>query len=200
MKSNLMRGFRVRCLRHCEHLLNSMNARSIASSSGLCVSISKDRSTVKKSKTPTFLLELPLQVDAQQAQHLRAQFEAARCLYNALLGETMKRLKQMRADPRWQQARLIPKAQKQEGSALFSQLRQDYGFSEYSLHAYATEARTTWIADHIDSNTAQKLATRAYQAANRVCLGQAHGMRNERVEEIRNSLPPRENHTDRPEE
>jgi len=40
---------------------------------------------VKKSKTPTFLLELPLQVDAQQSKHLRAHFEAARGLYSAFL-------------------------------------------------------------------------------------------------------------------
>jgi hypothetical protein len=124
----------------------------------------------KKSKTSTFLLELPLQVSAHQAKQLRAHFEAARGLYNALLGEAMKRLKLMRADPGWQQARNIPKAEKQERFALFSQLRQEYGFSEYALHAYATSARTAWLADHIDSNTAQKLATRAYQAANRVCL------------------------------
>jgi hypothetical protein len=89
----------------------------------------------------------------------------------------MKRLKQMRADERWQQARSIPKVHKQERSALFSQLRQEYGFSEYALHAYATKARTAWLADHLDSNTAQKLATRAYQAANRVCLGQAKSVR-----------------------
>jgi len=132
---------------------------------------------VKKSKTPTFLLELPLQVTSQQAKHLRSHFEAARCLYNALLGEAMKRLKRMRADARWQQALLIPKTHQQERQALFSQLRQAYGFSEYALHAYATTARTSWVASHLDSNTAQKLATRAYQAANRVGLGQARQVR-----------------------
>jgi transposase len=131
----------------------------------------------KRSKTPTFLLELPLQVTPQQASHLRAHFEAARCLYNALLGEAMKRLKHMRTDKRWQEARVIPKVHKQERAARFSELRQEYGFSEYALHAYATKARTAWIADHVDSNTAQKLATRAYQAANRVCLGQAKKVR-----------------------
>jgi hypothetical protein len=89
----------------------------------------------------------------------------------------MKRLKHMRADKRWQEARAILKVHKQERYALFSQLRQEYGFSEYALHAYATKARTAWIADHLDSNTAQKLASRAYQAANRVCLGQAKKVR-----------------------
>src|SRR5690349_1920863 len=132
---------------------------------------------MSRTKTPTFLLELPLQVDDQQAKHLRAHFEAARCLYNALLGEAMKRLSQMRTDVRWQEARRLPKVHQQERNALFSQLRQEYGFSEYALHAYATKARTVWIADHLDSNTAQKLATRAYQAANRVCLGQAKKVR-----------------------
>ena len=95
----------------------------------------------KKSKTSTFLLELPLQITAHQAKHLRAHFEAARCLYNALLGEAMKRLKLMRADPRWQQACNIPKTEKQERIALFSHLRQEYGFSEYALHAYASECQ-----------------------------------------------------------
>ena len=131
----------------------------------------------RSAKTPTFLLEVPLQVNPQQAKHLRAHFEAARCLYNALLGEAMKRLKQMRNDPRWHEARALPKTKKQERQTRFSALRKVYGFSEYALHAYATRVRASWIADHIDSNTAQKLATRAYQAANRVCLGQARKVR-----------------------
>ena len=125
---------------------------------------------MKRSKTPTFLLELPLSVDAGQAKRLRAHFEAARCLYNALLGEALKRLRQMRADPAWQEARAIPQTQKQERKQAFSQLREMYGFSEYALHAYATKVRTSWIADHIDSVMAQTLATRAYQASSESCL------------------------------
>jgi hypothetical protein len=35
---------------------------------------------------PTFMLELPLQVNSQQAKRLRGHFEAARHLYNARLG------------------------------------------------------------------------------------------------------------------
>ncbi len=67
---------------------------------------------VKKSKTPTFLLELPLKVNSGQAGRLRAHLEAARCLYNALLGEALKRMQRMKADPRWQVARAIPRSQK----------------------------------------------------------------------------------------
>jgi len=132
---------------------------------------------VKKSRTPTFLLELPLRVDAGQAKRLHAHFEAARCLYNALLGEAMKRLRAMRADPAWQEARAIPQVHKQERKEAFARLREAYGFSEYALHEFAKEANCSWIADHIDSVMAQTLATRAYQAANRVCLGKAKKVR-----------------------
>src|SRR5262249_23719301 len=51
------------------------------------------------------------------------------------------------------------------------------GFAEYALHAFATQANTSWIADHVDVNTAQTLASRAYHAANRVCVGQARSVR-----------------------
>ena len=132
---------------------------------------------MKRSTTPTFLLELPLSVDAGQAKRLRAHFEAARCLYNTLLGETMRRLRQMRADPAWQEARAIPQTHKQERKEAFSQLRQAYGFSEYALHEFAKTANCAWIADHIDSMMAQTLATRAYRAVNRVCLGEAKNVR-----------------------
>lgn len=135
------------------------------------------RRLVKKSKTPTFLLELPLRVDAGQAKRLRAHFEAARCLYNALPGEALKRLGTMRADPEWQKACAIPKTRKQERKAAFSQLRQVYGFSEYALHTYAKQARCSWIADHLDAMMAQTLATRAYQAVNKVCVGKARKVR-----------------------
>jgi hypothetical protein len=132
---------------------------------------------MKRSKTPTFLLELPLSVDARQARRVHAHFEAARCLYNALLGEAMKRLRAMRADPAWQAARAIPKAHKQERKEAFARLRQMYGFSEYALHDFAKAANCNWIADHIDSMMEQTLATRAYQAVNRVCLGEAKKVR-----------------------
>ena len=132
---------------------------------------------MKRAKTPTFLLELPLRVDWSQERHVRAHLEAARCLYNALLGEAMKRLRRMRNDPAWNKARALPRSQKQERAQAFSALRKNYHFSEYELHEYAKDARCSWIAEHIESTMAQTLATRAYQAANRVCVGKAKRVR-----------------------
>jgi hypothetical protein len=128
-------------------------------------------------KTPTLLLELALSADAGQARRLRAHFETARCLYNVLLGEATSRLRRMRADPQWQEARTISRAKKTERSAAFARLRRSYGFSAYALHAFAKEANCTWLADHLDAVTAQTLATRAYRAANRVCLGKTRRVR-----------------------
>jgi len=85
---------------------------------------------MKRAKTPTFLLELPLQVDWSQERHVRAHLEAARSLYNALLGEAMKRLRCMRDDPAWSKARAIPRSHKQERAQAFSALRKTYRFSE----------------------------------------------------------------------
>lgn len=131
----------------------------------------------KRSKTPTFLLELPLEVEEGQAKRIRAHLEAGRQFYNAVLSEGQKRLRQMRADPAWQAARALPRGQKQERQAAFSRLRQQYGFSETALHAFAKEANCTWIADHLDAVLAQTLATRAYRALNQVCLGKASRVR-----------------------
>src|SRR5216683_1499445 len=130
-----------------------------------------------RTKTPTFQLELPLVADAGQVARLGAHLEVGRQFYNAVLSAGQRRLRSMRADPAWQVARAIPRTQKQERRAAFSALRRRYGFSEYALHAYAKTARVCWIADHLDAVLAQTLATRAYHALNRVCVGEARRVR-----------------------
>jgi hypothetical protein len=133
--------------------------------------------THPKEKTPTFLLELPLVVEAGQAARLRAHLEAGRQFYNAVLSAGQRRLRQMRADPAWQLARAIPRTHTQERRTAFSALRERYGFSEYAFHELARELRVSWLADHLDAVLAQTLATRAYRALNRVCVGEARRVR-----------------------
>jgi hypothetical protein len=132
---------------------------------------------VPRQKTPTFLLELPLEIHAGQAKRIRGHLEASRQLYNAVLSEGQRRLRRMRGDPAWQAARAILPIRKHERAAAFRALREQYGFSEYALHEYAKRARQAWIADHLDAVLAQTLATRAYRALNRVCLGEARRVR-----------------------
>jgi len=131
----------------------------------------------KKSKTATFLVELPVVVEEGAARRVRAHLEAARQLYNALLSEGLHRLRQMRANPAWQTARDLPRSQKQARKHAFAALREQYGFNEYALHAAAKTLRVSWLTEHVDSTMAQTLATRAYQALNRVCVGEARRVR-----------------------
>jgi hypothetical protein len=138
---------------------------------------SAEQQTRTRKPTPTLLLELPLQVTPGQAKRLRAHLEAARQFYNAVLCEGQRRLLHMRADLAWQAARAIPRTQKLERQRAFGVLRQQYGFSEYALHDVAKGLNCAWIADHVDAVLAQTLASRAYRALNRVCLGQARRVR-----------------------
>ncbi len=130
-----------------------------------------------RTKTPTFQLELPLVADAGQVARLGAHLEVGRQFYNALLSAGQRRLRRMRADPAWQVARAIPRTQKQERRAAFSALRESYGFSEYAFHDLAKALRVSWLAEHLDAVLAQTLASRAYRALNRVCLGKARRVR-----------------------
>ena len=58
-----------------------------------------DREKEASTHTPTFLLELPVQVNTGQAARLRAHLEVGRQFYNAILSLGLKRLRAMRTDP-----------------------------------------------------------------------------------------------------
>ena len=115
-----------------------------------------------KRNTPSFVLELPLQTNPHHEKQLQARFEAARQFYNACLQEALRRLRLLRESKAFRRARRLNKG-KQRTQA-FRQLNQDHGFLEYSLHSFATTLRRSWLGQHIDSNTAQKLASRAFSA------------------------------------
>lgn len=134
----------------------------------------------KAAKTASFVLELPLCVGSHQAKQLRSRFEAGRNLYNALLSEALKRLKAMRNSEGWQEARALPNRTHEEKKArreAFKAVRTEYDFTEYALHAFMVKARVGWLAEHIDSRTAQALASRAFNATNKLCFGQARKVR-----------------------
>ena len=105
-----------------------------------------------------------------------ARLEAARQLYNACLGEALRRVKLIRQSKDFTLARSL-KRNNPERKVLFKKAREQHDFSEYALHSYSTHIRHSWIGDHIDSNTAQKLATRAYKAVEKVLFGQSKKVR-----------------------
>ena len=64
-----------------------------------------------------------------------------------------------------------------ERTEAFKALNAKLGFSEYALHLYATKIRNSWISNHIDSTVAQKIATRAFKAVQKIAFGQAKRVR-----------------------
>src|SRR5258707_9927264 len=98
----------------------------------------------RSQKTPTFLLELPLVMNAGQAKRIRGHLEAGRQFYNALLSEGQRRLRRMQADPAWQEARAIPRTHKQERRAALSPLRGWHSVFYYPLYPRPPRPPGAW--------------------------------------------------------
>src|SRR5262245_47049460 len=113
-------------------------------------------------QTPSFVCEIPLIVSPADEQVLLMRLDCARMVYNACLGESLKRLAIRRASEAYQQACRTPQGNAR--SAAFRQANERAGFREYDLHAYAKRFGHAWLGEHLDSLTIQKLATRAFQA------------------------------------
>ncbi|MFB8787398.1 MAG: transposase [Potamolinea sp.] len=129
-----------------------------------------------RAATLSFVTELPLMVSSRDESVLLSRLEAARQMYNACLGEAIRRVKLIRQSKDFNKARSL-KPSNPERKVLFKRARERSDFSEYALHSYSTKLRHSWIGDHIDSNTAQKLATRAYKAVEKVLFGKAKSVR-----------------------
>jgi len=136
---------------------------------------------MSKAKTPSFILELAIETSAHDETVLNARFEAARQLYNACLDEAKRRLSLLRQSKGFQKARKMPKTvnskRNKERTEAFKELNSKFDFSEYSIMNYSTKIRRSWINNHVDSNTAQKLASRAFKAVQRIAFGQAKRVR-----------------------
>ncbi|MDJ0616212.1 MAG: transposase [Calothrix sp. MO_192.B10] len=128
---------------------------------------------VAKSKTPSFVTIIPLVVDSKQESELLARFQGSRQLYNACLNEAMTRMELVKKSDIYQSAKKLSREQKKQRYTMFSEARKLYRYSDYDLQAYATlvSNKSKWIADKIDSNTQQAIATRAFRASEKVLFG-----------------------------
>jgi putative transposase len=129
-----------------------------------------------RAKTPSFVTEIPLLASPSEERILLSRLEAARQVYNACLGESLRRLALLRQSKAYQAASKLPRGPKGSAQAkartnAFTAVREIYGFSEFSLHAYIIQFSRCWIGDHLDSVSLQTIATRAYRAVNDYFLG-----------------------------
>ncbi len=130
-----------------------------------------------RAKTPSFTTEIPLIVSSQDEAELLSRFQAGRQLYNALLNESMLRMNLVRKSELFQHAKKMNKGK--ERNDAFQLAKKTYRYSDYDLQSFAatTAKAAGWIASKIDAAAGQKLATRAFQASEKVLFGYANKVR-----------------------
>jgi putative transposase len=124
---------------------------------------------MNKTRTDSFIVELPLRSSPTEEKRLLARLEAARQVYNACLGESLKRLNLLRQSKAYQAARKMPKGKAR--TRAFREANAAIGFREYDLHTYAKQFNHCWIGEHLDIHVIQKLATRAFRAVQQYGFG-----------------------------
>ena len=129
-----------------------------------------------RSKTPSFVTEMPLVVDAAQERTLLVRLGAARRTYNACLGESLKRLRLLRQSRAYRAALKMPKGkpkskERKARAVAFRAANAAVGYREYDIHAYAKQFNHSWLGEHLDINTIQKVATRAFKSVQQYGFG-----------------------------
>jgi hypothetical protein len=131
---------------------------------------------VKRSSTPSFVLELPLVVQPREERKLLAAFEAGRRLYNACLGEALHRLDQMRSSEDWHRAQALPKwvdkKRNPERRVAFKAVNREYQFTPAAVSAFGTQCknRAGW-QDRLGAHDTQRIAERAFNAVQEYAFG-----------------------------
>ena len=130
---------------------------------------------VKRKKKPrgqgdSFVLTLPLATKSSDERALGIRLEAARCVYNAVLGEALRRLDLMRQSKAWQRACKMRRGDARRDA--FKQLREAFDFSDFSLQSFGTTCKKAcWLDEHLMSHDTQMAATRAFRAVEQYAYG-----------------------------
>ncbi|MDN3015739.1 transposase [Paenibacillus sp. BSR1-1] len=119
---------------------------------------------------PTYTLEIPLNIPSWQQHRLEKKFKIARNVYNSCLGEALKRHKRVKADIKYRALLCDPKSKERDKQ--LSEIRLAYDFTEYGLHNFVKPVQHKF-KENIGSFEAQKLATRAFQAVEKLHFGKA---------------------------
>lgn len=118
-----------------------------------------------KANTSSYILELELKITNQEQKTLAVKFKVAKQVYNACLNYASKRLKSLKSDKEYRF--LIKQPSSKERNNRLRKIEQEYGYSEYQLHKVVSDYQKHF-KKHIGSMEAQKLATRAFQAIEKV--------------------------------
>jgi putative transposase len=117
-----------------------------------------------RTRTPSFVIELPLRVAPANERALTVRLEAARNIYNACLTEALRRRDRMRESKAWQSR---AKSRKE--------ICAEYGFRATAIQQYAQQCRDAcWIKVHLGGHDTQPTSLRAFRAVEQYAFGR-HG-------------------------
>jgi hypothetical protein len=127
--------------------------------------------------TPSFILELPLVSTPKNERQALVRLECGRRLFNACLGEALRRLDLMRQSKAWQAARALPagepkSAKSKARAAAFKLVNEAHSFSSASISAFGTKCKNEahW-QKHLGAHETQRIAERTFQAAQEYSFG-----------------------------
>jgi putative transposase len=132
-----------------------------------------------RKSTPSFVLELPLQTATavELVLVLAIRLDAARNIYNACLGEALRRSDCMRESKLWQAARKLPKGppgsqERKARAKAFKEICAAYGFTSGDIQRFAQQCRDAcWIKDHLGGHDTQTTSLRAFRAVEQYVFG-----------------------------
>lgn len=113
----------------------------------------------------SFILELELSLNTQETAIIKKRIDIGRQIYNACLGEALKRLHKVQVDKE-HRALLQEETTKARNDRL-KEIERSHGYSEYQLHEWAAKCKNHF-SGHLGINEVQKLATRAFNAVEKV--------------------------------
>ena len=139
-----------------------------------------------RASTPSFVVSVKVHLPEQIENHLEKSFNIANSAYNEVLGLGLRRIKAMRANPRYQEllgarrslAESIQRLKKFKGLSwqlklcdkVLHELRLEYGLSEFSLSKHLIYRRNEPNSpyQHLNSGELQVIAKEAYQTLEKV--------------------------------
>lgn len=138
-----------------------------------------------------FILTLELDIEKYQEDILNKRLEISRNMYNGCLDELFKRYNTMKQSKEYQRVCKLPKGK--ERNQMFSELNKNHGLTEYSLHEYIKPMQHHF-KKNVDSFTAQKIATRCFNAFQKLMFHQANRVYFKKYGEM-NSVEGKSNQT-----
>jgi putative transposase len=137
-----------------------------------------------RATTPTFIVELPLTVTRPDAREMGVRLELGRQLYNACLGEGLRRLEHLREGPAWAQACAMPRRKdrkpNKERASAFTAARTAAGFTSAAISAFGTRCKNEakWndgrarTDARVGAHECQVIAQQAFSALEMYAFGQ----------------------------